>query len=251
MRTAELNVRAKPPRQPGQIRAGWKYVGSRPDIVIVLIMVFLLGTFGFNFPIFTSTMAVAFHQGADGFGILSSVMAVGSVLGALLAARREKPRILVITFAAFGFGFTGVAAALMPSYWTFAVVLILVGLTSLTMITSANAYVQSTTEPGMRGRVMALYMAILAGGTPLGAPVVGWVANLAGPRWALGVGAASGFLAGGVAIGWMIVARHLRLHRAPNSRLRLTVSYDHRQERPAVRPSREDLATTEIAIQRG
>jgi MFS family permease len=251
MRTAELNLSAKAPRKRGQIRAGWKYVGSRPDIVVILIMVFLVGTFGFNFPIFTSTMAVSFHQGADGFGLLSSVMAIGSVLGALLAARRERPRIFVVTLAAFGFGLANLGAAFTPSYWSFAAVLIVVGLTSLTMVTSANAYVQTTTKPAMRGRVMALYMAIFAGGTPLGAPVVGWVANVAGPRWAIGVASVSGFAAAFVALAWIIVARHLRVHRAPDARFRFSVTYDHMRQKPVVRSAREDLATSEIAIQRG
>jgi len=251
IRPAELNLAAKVARKRGQIRAGWKYVGSRPDIVVVLIMVFLVGTFGFNFPIFTSTMAVQFHQGADGFGVLSSIMAIGSVLGALLAARREKPRIFVVTFAAAAFGFTCLVSALMPTYWSFAVSLIVVGLSSLTMVTSANAYVQTTTTPAMRGRVMALYMAIFAGGTPLGAPIVGWVANIAGPRWALGVASASGFAAAAAALIWIIVARHLRVHRDSDARFGLSVSYDHKVPRRSRRAVRDDLATQEIAIQRG
>jgi MFS family permease len=251
MRVDELQPSPKAGRKRGQIRAGWRYVGSRPDIVVVLVMVFLVGTFGFNFPIFTSTMAVAFHQGANGFGILSSVMAIGSVLGALLAARRDVPRIRVVTFASVGFGIATLAAALMPSYWTFAVVLIVVGLSSLTMMTSANAYVQTTTSPAMRGRVMALYMAIFAGGTPLGAPLVGWVANIAGPRWALGVASASGFLAAAVAIGWMVVAGHLRLRLDPKSRLRIAASYDGKRPARPVKAGRDDLGTQEIAIQRG
>jgi MFS family permease len=251
IRPSELTLAVKVARKRGQIRAGWKYVGSRPDIVVVLIMVFLVGTFGFNFPIFTSTMAVQFHQGADGFGVLSSIMAIGSVLGALLAARREKPRIFVVTFAAAAFGFTCLVSALMPTYWSFAVSLIVVGLSSLTMVTSANAYVQTTTAPAMRGRVMALYMAIFAGGTPLGAPIVGWVANIAGPRWALGVASASGFAAAAAALIWIIVARHLRLHRDSDARFGVTVSYDHKVPRQSRRTARDELATQEIAIQRG
>lgn len=251
MRVDELQPSPKAGRKRGQIHAGWKYVGSRSDIVVILVMVFLVGTFGFNFPIFTSTMAVAFHQGADGFGILSSVMAIGSVLGALLAARRDVPRIRVVTLAAAGFGISTLAAALMPSYWTFAAVLVVVGLSSLTMMTSANAYVQTTTTPAMRGRVMALYMAIFAGGTPIGAPLVGWIANIAGPRWAVGVAAASGLAAAGVALGWMIVAGKLRLHRDPASRLRISASYRGAPVGRPVRSSPEDLATREIVVQRG
>jgi MFS family permease len=250
MHVSELHVAARPPRKSGMLREGWRYVGSRPDIVVVLVMISLVGTFGVNFAIFTSTMAIAFHQGANGYGLLSSVMAIGSVLGSLLAARREKPRVAVIGLASLGFGLAMLASALMPTYWSFAVVLIVVGLTALTMMTSANAYVQTTTKPAMRGRVMALYMAIFAGTTPIGGPLVGWVANIAGPRWAIVVGAASGFAAAGVALAWMIVANRLRLHRDASARFGLTVSFD--PETTVRRRPRgpEDLGTTEIAIQR-
>jgi MFS family permease len=251
MHVGELRTASRPPRKAGAIRAGWRYVGSRPDIIIVLVMMSLVGTFGVNFPIFTSTMALAFHQGANGYGLLSSVMAIGSVLGSLAAARREKPRIVVIALASLGFGLSMLASALMPTYWSFAVVLIVVGLTALTMMTSANAYVQTTTTPDMRGRVMALYMAIFAGTTPLGAPLVGWVANVAGPRWAIGVGAASGFAAAIVALAWMIVVNRLRIHRDASARLGLAFSYDHDTRHRTRRPTTDGLSTTEIAIQRG
>jgi MFS family permease len=251
MRTGELNLQTKAPRARGQIRAGWAYVGRRPDILIVLVMVFLVGTFGFNFPIYTSTMALAFNQGANGYGLLSSVMAIGSVFGSLLAARRERPRLLVVTLASAGFGLSLLTAALMPSYWTFAGVLIAVGLSSLTMMTSANAYVQTTTTPAMRGRVIALYMAIFAGTTPLGAPLIGWIANAAGPRWAMGVGAVSGLLAAAVAVGWMIVRRNLRVRRDPESKLGFGVRYDTKRRSPVAAMGRDALATQEIAIQRG
>ncbi|HEX4444258.1 MAG TPA: MFS transporter [Galbitalea sp.] len=251
IRPAELNAPNRPPRKRGQIVEGWRYVGSRPDIVVVLVMMFLVGTFGMNFPIFSSTMSLAFHQGATGYGVLSSVMAIGSVLGALLAARREQPRVMVVGLASLGFGISMLASALMPSYLTFAVVLIAVGLSALTMITSANAYVQTTTSPNMRGRVMALYMAIFAGTTPIGSPLVGWVANIAGPRWAIVVGAAAGFAAAGVALGWMIVTNRLRIHRDRDARFGLAFSYDHAIQIRRRRPTAEDLSTTEIAIQRG
>jgi MFS family permease len=250
IRPAELNTSAKS-KKKGGIREGWRYVGSRPDIIVVLVMVFLVGTFGFNFPIFTSTMALAFHQGANGYGLLSSVMAIGSVLGALLAARREKPRLFVVTLASTGFGLATLGAALMPTYWTFAAFMVVVGLVSLTMMTSANAYVQTTTAPAMRGRVMALYMAIFAGCTPLGAPLVGWVANVAGPRWALVIASGAGFAAAAVALGWMIVSKHLRLHVDHDHRLNLALTYDVRGAKPTRRGLRDELATQEIAIQRG
>ncbi len=141
-------------------------------------MIFVVGTFGVNFPIFTSTMArVEFGKGASEFGLLNSVMAIGSVAGALLSARRDRPRMRTLVVASAGFGVACTAAALAPTYWTFAIVLVFVGLASLTFMTTANALVQTTTKPAMRGRVMALYMAIFAGGTPIGAPIVGAVAD--------------------------------------------------------------------------
>jgi len=218
LRTKQLRKQPRAPRERGQLMAGFRYVWHRPDIVAVLITVFLVGTFGFNFAIFTSTMAtVEFGMGASEFGMLSSIMAVGSVVGALLSARRSRPRMRLVVGGAFFFGLTCTIAALMPTYIAFAISLAFVGLTSLTLMTTANAYVQTTTEPAMRGRVMALYMAIFAGGTPLGAPLVGWIADQYGPRWAIGVAAVSGLLAAAAVLFWMIRYQRLRVRIRPRT----------------------------------
>jgi MFS family permease len=223
LRTKDLRVQPRAPRERGQLVAGFRYVWKRPDIIAVLITVFLVGTFGFNFAIFTSTMAtVEFGMGASEFGMLSSIMAVGSVAGALLSARRSRPRMRLVVGGAFFFGLTCTIAALMPNYITFAISLAFVGLTSLTLMTTANAYVQTTTEPAMRGRVMALYMAIFAGGTPLGAPLVGWVADQFGPRWAIGVAAAAGLIAAAAVMFWMVRYQRLRLRIRPRTAPRTT-----------------------------
>jgi Arabinose efflux permease len=137
----------------------------------------------------------AFHAGASQYGVLSSTMAIGSVTGALLAARRAKPRMALLLGAAAVFGVGCTVAALMPNYVLFGLALVVVGVATQTFNTSTNSLVQISTEPAMRGRVIAILLAIALGGTPLGAPVVGWVADRFGPRWALGVGAASGFAA--------------------------------------------------------
>jgi MFS family permease len=233
IRRSELRPSPRASRERGQIRAGFRYVASRPDIVVILVIVFLVGTFGLNFAIFTATMAtVEFGRGASEYGALSSILAIGSVAGALLAARRDRPRMGVAILAAIAFGFASLVAGLMPGYWSFAVSLIAVGFCSMTLLTSANAYVQTTTVPVLRGRVMAVYMAILAGGTPIGAPLVGWVSNQYGPRWALGVAAVSGILAGLIALAWMVVSRHLRLRfdRTARPLFRLQHDGDHRHE---------------------
>jgi MFS family permease len=248
MRTKDLQPAPRAPREGGQIRAGFRYVGSRPDIMIILVVVFLIGTFGMNFAIFTSTMAtVEFNQGASAYGILSSILAIGSVTGALLAARRERARLGMVIGASLAFGLACLTSALMPNYWTFAFSLVIVGLCSMTLLNSANSYVQTTTEPTMRGRVMAVYMAILAGGTPVGAPLVGWVSNELGPRFGIGVAAVSGVLAAAIALGWMIRTQHLRLRFTHTSRPAFTLQHDgdHRHEVAA------NLAKDEAAIQRG
>ena len=165
-----------------------------------MIMLFLIGTFGLNFPIFISTMAVSvFHTDARGFGLLSSTMAVGTISGALLAAGRAQPRFVSLLLGAAAFGAGCTLAALAPSYWLFAGSLVLIGVAALTVTNTSNAMMQLSTEPRMRGRVMALRLGVALGGTPIGAPIVGWVADNLGPRWALGVGAAAGFAAALVA----------------------------------------------------
>jgi MFS family permease len=164
-------------------------------------MLFLIGTFGFNFPIFISTMAVGvFHSDARGFGLLSSIMAVGTVSGALLAARQEKPRFasLIVGAGVFGVGCT--FAGLAPGYWWFALALVVIGAAALTLTNGTNSLMQLSTEPAMRGRVMALRVGIALGGMAFGAPIVGWVANHFGPRWALGMGAGAGFAAAFIAV---------------------------------------------------
>jgi MFS family permease len=181
---------------PGRLMEGFSYVWHRHDLRIVMIMLFFIGTFGLNFAIFISTMAVkTFHAGAGQYGLLTTCMACGSVAGALLAARREKPRmaLLIGGAAIFGLGFT--LAALSPDEILFAATLTLIGIASQTFTTSTIGLVQLSSDPAMRGRVMAILLAIAMGTTPLGAPVIGWIADRFGPRWALAAGAASGFVA--------------------------------------------------------
>jgi MFS family permease len=245
LRRDKLRVAPRAPRAKGQLLEGFRYVSKRPDILAIMIAVFIIGTFGLNFAIFTATMArVEFDHGAGEFGLLSSVLAIGSVTGALLSARRERPRMRIIFTAAAAFGIACAVAALMPTFLTFALSLILVGFASITFMTTANSFVQTTTDPVMRGRVMALYMAIFVGGTPIGAPIVGWAANEFGPRWALGVGAASGLAAALVGVVWMVVSNDLRMHRHPQRRMRFVLSHSGRVA------SEEDLALEEQVARR-
>ncbi|KAB7897309.1 MFS transporter [Rouxiella sp. S1S-2] len=200
-RTHELHPNARAHRKRGSFTEGFRYVWNRPDLKASMIMLFLIGTFGLNYPIFLSTMAVGvFHTDARGYGMLSTFMAMGTISGALMAAGRERPRfnLMIVGSAVFGIG--GVLAALAPNYWLFAASLIIIGVAALTFMNTSSSLMQLSTEPAMRGRVMALRVGVALGGTPIGAPIVGWIADNFGPRWSMGVGAASGFLAAIVGI---------------------------------------------------
>ncbi|MDV5999728.1 MFS transporter [Kocuria rhizophila] len=194
-------------RARGQIREGVGYVLHRPDLVAVMSTIFMIGTFGMNFAVYLAAMAGSvFGQGSEEFGVLNSVLAVGTVTGALLSARRERARLRYVFIGCAAFAVSCLGAATAPTLWLFAVWLVPCGVSSLTIMTTANAYVQSTTSPTMRGRVMSLYMAIFMGGTPIGAPVVGWLTDTLGARWGMG----SAVLAGlsGALIGAWYAWRH-------------------------------------------
>jgi MFS family permease len=223
LRVGDLHRNRRAGRAPGGFVAGFVYVWNRPDLRAMLLMLFLIGTFGLNFPIFISTMAVkVFHAGAGKYGLLSSMMAIGTVTGALLAASRGRPRIDLLLSGAAVFALGCALAAIMPNYWLFGGVLVVIGMSALTITNSSNALMQLSTEPVMRGRVMAIRLAIALGGTPIGAPFVGWVADRFGPRWALGVGAAAGLAAAIVMIHYLAKHRNLRLHVA-GGRLRFSM----------------------------
>lgn len=176
-------------RQPGQIRAGLAYVRGRPDLLLVLGVVFFAGTFGLNFQMTSALMATqVFDKGATEYGLLGTFLAVGSLAGSLLAAGRPRVRHRLVIGAAIAFGTVEVVAGLAPSYLTFALLCPLLGLSALTMITGANSFMQLHTDAGMRGRVMALYLMVFMGGTPLGSPLIGWIGEVLGPRWTLTVG---------------------------------------------------------------
>lgn len=169
-----------------QLREGVSYLRSRPDLLMVVTIMFGLGTFGMNFQMTMALMATSvYDKGPGEYGLLGSIMAIGTLSGALVAARRKVPRRRLIVGGAVVFGVFEVAAGLMPSYTLFAVSLIPVGIIAMTVLTAANAYVQTTVPQYVRGRVMSLYMMIFMGGTPFGAPIIGLVAETFGARWSL------------------------------------------------------------------
>jgi len=208
-RRSELHASARAHRSASGFMEGLRYVWRRPDLRAILIMLFLIGTFGLNFPIFIATMAVnVFHSDARAFGLLSSMMAAGTVSGALFAASRRRQDLTSLSTGAVVFGLGCTLAALAPGYWWFASTLMIIGAAELIIANGTNSIMQLSTEPAMRGRVMALRVAVALGGTPIGAPIVGWVANHFGPRWSLGIGAAAGFTAA-------MVAAHALARREP------------------------------------
>ena len=187
MRPSELRPSPAIDRVRGQLRAGLRYVWHRQDLLLTMILVFVVGTFGLNFQITTALLAKqVFHRTATGYGLLSTALAVGACVGAVLATRRRtRPSLLFLLLAALSFGLLEIIAGSMPGFGGTALLLVLVGLAMLSFTTAANSSVQLGVEATMRGRVMALYLMCFLGGTPLGAPIVGWVANTVGPRWGM------------------------------------------------------------------
>ena len=226
MRRSELRPMPTMARARGQIREGIAYVRGRSDIVVILVVMSVVSAFGLNFQMTSALMArTVFHKGAGEYGLLGSVLAIGSLSGALLAARREQPRVRLVIGSAFAFGVAAGVMALMPTYTSFAVACIPVGLASLTMMTAANATVQISTDPAVRGRVMSLYMMVLLGATPIGSPVIGWIGETFGARWSIGVGAiASILVATGAAI-WTVRAWHITVRYRLTTRPHLVVTH--------------------------
>ncbi|GEL48857.1 MFS transporter [Cellulomonas hominis] len=203
MRTSELHPMPVAPRAKGQIREGIRYVRGRTDILVIMAVIGVVSTFGLNFQMTSALMARAeFGKGAGEYGILGSVLAIGSLGGALLAARRERPRVRLVIGAAFGFGVATGVQALMPTYASYAVACIPVGLASLTMLTAANTTIQMSTDPVVRGRVMSLYMIVMLGATPIGSPIVGWIGETFGPRWSIGIGSITALIVSAAAALW-------------------------------------------------
>ncbi|MBI4942418.1 MAG: MFS transporter [Actinobacteria bacterium] len=248
MRVADLRRPTRSVRGKGAVREGLRYVRGRRDILLILVVVGMVGTFGLNFQLTTALMArLVFDKGAGEYGLLGSIMAIGSLGGALLAARREHPRLRLVLGAAMAFGVFALVASVMPTYTLFAIALVPVGLASLTLMTAANSTVQMTTPPEMRGRVMALYMAVFMGGTPIGSPIIGWVGETFGARWTIALGGIVTLVTALLCVAWLMLARgvHVRydLHASPH----LVVTEDQVPAGPtgSVRPEGRDAEARE------
>ncbi len=200
-RLSELRTTVRAHHAESGFQDGLRYVRGHRDLLATLMMLVLIGTFSFNFPFFISTMAVSvFHSDSRSFGMLSSIMAVGTLSGALFAARQERPGFASLMVGAAVLGVGCALSTLAPGYWWFAAALVIVGAAAMTFTNGTNSLMQLSTEPPMRGRVMALRVGIALGGTAAGAPIQGSIANHFGPRWSLGIAAVADFAAALIAM---------------------------------------------------
>jgi len=213
MSTEQLHPSTPAAREKGQIREAVRYLRGRPDLLMVLTTVGFAGAFGLNFQMTSALMATeVFDKGAGEYGLLGSVLAIGSLTGALLGARRTRVRLRLVVGAAAGFGAVLVVAGLAPSYWTYAALAPVIGFCSLTMLNAANTTIQLSTAPQLRGRVMALYVMVLMGTTPFGAPFIGWLGEAFGARWTLVGGGLLTLLGVALAAGFFLRNAHLLEH---------------------------------------
>ena len=213
MRESELRPAERVPRASGQLREGLRYVRARPALWMPMLLIFFVATFGMNFAVTNALMSrEVFHTGAGAFGLASAVFAAGALGGALLAARRGRPNMpLLLVVTSLAFGAFEILGGLMPTFWSFLVVLAPTGLALLTLTTAANSATQLGTSAAMRGRVMGIYMLVFLGGAPLGSPLAGWVAEQFGPRISTIGGGAISVLATVIVAAMLVHSRGVRV----------------------------------------
>lgn len=203
MRTADLYDLPRLTRAKGQVREGLAYVARRPDLLVIITVIGVVSMVTMNYQLTMAAMVrTVFGMESQAYGTVSSIFAVGSLAGALWAARRRSPGVRTVVAAAFFLGVFTLVMAVMPTYWTFALSTIPVGLCVLTILTATNQTVQLSTAPDMRGRVMSLYLMVLLGTTPIGAPLIGRVSDAWGVRVGLVAGGVTAILAAVVAALW-------------------------------------------------
>lgn len=232
MRASELHPAARLARGKGQLREGVAYVRSRPELLVPVLLVAVVGTVGLNFQLTLALVAKeVFDRGAASYGLLSAMLALGSLLGALASARASgRPRQQRLFVAAGAFAALEVAVGLAPTFALMAALLVPTGIAVIVFTTTANASLQLGSAPHMRGRVMSLYVLLFLGGTPVGAPVVGALAEAFGPRVALAAcGATTGVAVLAAAV-WTL--RRRSLHLEPH----LARRHPHVHVRASVRP---------------
>lgn len=211
MRRENFFVVKRGVRRRGMIREGFAYVQSRSDLKAIIFLITLTGAFGFNLQMTQAFMATdVYAKGPGEYGLLGTMLAVGSLSGALLAARRAHPRFAMVISGVFFFGLAEALLALCPTYWAFAVMSIPAGFFMITLLTAANALIQTSTPESLRGRVLSIYFVFNLGATPIGSPLVGWVGKIFGARWSIGLGALACMGAAIAVFIWALFAWQLR-----------------------------------------
>jgi predicted MFS family arabinose efflux permease len=197
MRTSENRPHSVTPRGKGQVREGMRYVRTMPELFVPLVMMAIIGTFAFNFQTVMPLLVKRTLHGNDRtFTLIYSVISIGSLAGALMSARRSFVTVRHIILASFGFGAAMLLLALTPNVPFTYPIGILVGLCSITFMTTSTAIVQLRSDPSMRGRVLALQAMVFLGSTPIGGPILGWVCEHFGARLGVAIGGASAIVAG-------------------------------------------------------
>lgn len=202
--------RAAPERR--QVRAGLRYTWRTPELRTPLLLLAVVGTIGLSFIVVLPLLAEdSFDGGPRLYGVLMSLLGLGSLVGALIAARRQQPTRAVVVGAATGFGVATTLTALAPSAAVASVLLVICGVTVMVFLATVNSTLQLSSEPTMRGRVMALYGLVFVGTTPVGGPILGWVAELWGPRASLALGGMASLGAAAAAAPALLTRRRLRM----------------------------------------
>jgi MFS family permease len=210
MSAAALYPARRVAKEKGQVRAGLRYVWSRSEILMPLIMIAVVGTLAWEFQVSLPLMASSvfhgwiFHNSAAAYGTMASVMGAGAVIGGLVSAGRVKPGPRSLCLASVGWGVAILVAALAPDMPVELIAMLFVGYGSITFNSLAKTTLQLAAKPEMRGRVMALWALAWLGSTPIGGPIVGWISETAGARWGLVVGGVAALLCGVLALGWAV-----------------------------------------------
>jgi MFS family permease len=215
MRRDELFLTPPVARAKGQVREGLRYVWETPELRTAILVMAVVGTLAFNFTVVLPVLAkFTFHGDAGTYGLLTSLMGLGSIIGALGVASKLVPTAKLLVGSCMAFGVVMTVSAVAPTLMTEGLLIVLLGLTSITFMATVNSMCQLGSVPAMRGRVMALYGLVFLGSTPIGGPIVGWISQQFGPRYGLGVGGVATVLSAIVA-GAVLLRRHVRVHDGP------------------------------------
>ncbi|MEE6261386.1 MFS transporter [Plantactinospora sonchi] len=233
MRAAELHREDLPPigeREPARVIDGLRYVARRADLLLPMAVMSVMGLALFNFQLTLSALAkTTFDTGAASFGLFTTALAVGALCGALAGSgRRSRPSVYIVLGAAIGTGFFGTLVGLAPTYWLVVTLLPLTGFFMVYFAQAANQRVQLGVDAAFRGRVMALWVLVFLGTNPVGAPIIGWIAERYGAGASIWIGGLLSMAAAGVALTWQLHrdGARLRLRLLPLPRFYVVNSAD-------------------------